>query len=298
MSILKTYQFISGHPVTKHQKAKALSRWFRWQISSRLLGMPVVVPYVNQTRLIVKKGMTGATGNFYCGLHEFNDMAFVLHFLKGTDDLFVDIGANVGSYTILAAATGANVISLEPVRNTFEALLDNVHINRFQNQVLAINTAVGSSQGELLMTADKDTTNQAIKLEDTYQGLAEKVPVTNLDSLLKGKSIPALIKIDVEGFEGEVISGGYETFSNNQQLAVIMELNGSATRYGVNELDLHQKMLDFGYKSFCYDPIERNLTDLKGKNLESGNTLYLKKPNEVLSQLKGSPEYCVLDINI
>jgi hypothetical protein len=47
-------------------------------------------------------GMTGATGNLYVGLHEFEEMAFLLHFLR-PGDLFADVGANVGSYTILAA---------------------------------------------------------------------------------------------------------------------------------------------------------------------------------------------------
>ena len=45
--------------------------------------------------------MTGATGNIYCGLYEFLDMAFLLHFLRN-GDLFGDIGSNIGSYTVLA----------------------------------------------------------------------------------------------------------------------------------------------------------------------------------------------------
>lgn len=46
--------------------------------------------------------MTGATGNWYCGLQEYEDMSFVLHALR-PGDLFVDVGANIGSYSILAA---------------------------------------------------------------------------------------------------------------------------------------------------------------------------------------------------
>lgn len=54
--------------------------------------------------------MTGATGNIYVGLHEFEDMAFLLHVLRRTD-LFVDVGANIGSYTILAGgAAGAKLL--------------------------------------------------------------------------------------------------------------------------------------------------------------------------------------------
>ena len=46
--------------------------------------------------------MTGATGNIYCGLHEFIELTFLLHLLR-PNDLSLNIGANVGSYIILAA---------------------------------------------------------------------------------------------------------------------------------------------------------------------------------------------------
>ena len=62
---------------------------------------PVVVNYINDSRLLVQTGMTGATGNIYTGLHEFEDMGFALHFLQ-EGDYFIDLGVNVGSYTVLA----------------------------------------------------------------------------------------------------------------------------------------------------------------------------------------------------
>ncbi len=62
----------------------------------------VIVHWIGGTRLAARRGMTGLTGNIYAGLHEFADMAFLLHFLRPSD-LFADVGANVGSYTILAS---------------------------------------------------------------------------------------------------------------------------------------------------------------------------------------------------
>lgn len=46
--------------------------------------------------------MRGATGNVYVGLHEFESMGFVLHVLRSSS-AFIDVGANVGAYTVLAA---------------------------------------------------------------------------------------------------------------------------------------------------------------------------------------------------
>jgi hypothetical protein len=55
------------------------------------------------------------TGNLYAGLHEFSEMGFLLHLLR-QNDLFVDVGANLGSYTVLASAVcQARNIAFEPV---------------------------------------------------------------------------------------------------------------------------------------------------------------------------------------
>src|SRR6476469_5615627 len=93
--------FLSDHPLTRDHRAAAFARVCRWQIESRLRD-EVIVPWIGSIRLAVRRGMTGATGNVYAGLHEFADMAFTLHFLR-PNDLFLDVGANIGSYTLLAS---------------------------------------------------------------------------------------------------------------------------------------------------------------------------------------------------
>src|SRR5215212_3903441 len=126
MSLLKTLQYIVNHPLNRSNKLAAIKRYFNWQVSSRLNPHPVIYPFVEGSSLVVQKSMTGATGNVYCGLHEFNDMGFLLHFLR-PGDLFFDIGANIGSYTILASAVvGASTVSFEPVPSTFRNLQKNV----------------------------------------------------------------------------------------------------------------------------------------------------------------------------
>ena len=121
---LRTVNFLLNHPLSSRNKIKAAFRFISWQLRSRLIGKPVVYDFVNQSQLLVYPGMTGATGNIYAGLHEFYDMGFVLHALQD-EDVFVDIGANIGSYTVLAGSVvGANCISIEPVPHTFSYLLD------------------------------------------------------------------------------------------------------------------------------------------------------------------------------
>ena len=102
VALARTLHYIVQHPLNRDDRLAAVGRFLRWQLSCRLLPGAVAVPFVNATRLLVTPGMTGATGNLYCGLHEYQDMAFVLHALRA-GDRFIDIGANIGSYTVLAA---------------------------------------------------------------------------------------------------------------------------------------------------------------------------------------------------
>ncbi len=292
MSLLNTYRFIASHPLTRMHRTAALIRWLRWQVGSRVLGWPVAVPFVGETRLLAKPGMTGATGNVYCGLHEFEDMAFVLHFLRA-GDLFVDIGANIGSYTILASAAKADVISFEPVPTTFETLLDNIHLNRLEKTVDARNAAVGRSNGELEMIADQDTTNQVLTDAHPYTGASVRVPVVALDSALQGRT-PRLIKIDVEGFETEVLAGAQATLQHPALAAVLMELNGSGARYGFDEDGLHRDMLAMGFRPHRYEPLGRRLIDLEGARSGSGNTLYLRDHDAIQVTLKAAPRCAVM----
>ena len=95
-------RFISNHPLTCDHRAEAFLRFAHWQITARL-NDEVIIPWIEGTRLAVKRGMTGATGNIYTGLHDFPEMAFLLHFLR-PGDLFYDVGANVGSYTVARRA--------------------------------------------------------------------------------------------------------------------------------------------------------------------------------------------------
>ena len=147
MSLVSLLKFIANHPLNRQHKIKAISRFAKWQINSRLNPYPVVYNYTDRTKLIIQRSMTGATGNLYCGLHEFNDMGFLLHFLR-SDDLFIDIGANIGSYTILAAGhIGASVVSVEPVPKTFEYLKNNIAINQIDSKVVTHNLALGHEMG-------------------------------------------------------------------------------------------------------------------------------------------------------
>ena len=159
MAFFNTVKFILNHPLAGRHKGKALARYARWQVYFRLNPHPILYPFVEDTRLVTYRGLTGALFNMYTGLHEFEDMAFMMHLLR-PEDTFVDIGANIGSYSVLSAGVvGCHTLAIEPVPSTFQLLRQNVGLNRLDERVELHNVGVGSAEGTLRFTESLDTVN-------------------------------------------------------------------------------------------------------------------------------------------
>ena len=296
MSMLQTFKFIFSHPLSRNQRGAAYKRWLRWQIGSRISLGGNVVAFIGGTRLLAQPGMTGATGNVYCGLHECHDMGFVLHFLR-KEDLFLDVGANIGSYTVLASgAVGAETICFEPVPDTFQHLLDNIYLNRLVDRVTPLNVAVGAEAGELEMMADRDTVNRVVSGEG-YSGVKVKVPVVTLDETLAGR-IPKLIKIDVEGFETLVLGGAANMLADTRLEAVLMELNGSGEDYGFDEQAIHRDMLNLGFKQCSYNALTRELQMNAETSWYTGNNLYVRNPKLAQNLVSSAQRYALIGMQI
>ena len=263
-----------------------------WQIGSRLVPGPVAVNFVNDTMLLVEPGMTGATGNVYAGLHEFQDMAFALHLLR-SDDLFVDVGANIGSYTVLAASVGAKTISIEPIKNAFEHLVRNIHLNDISASVDARQIGISSTSGTLKFTNGLDTVNHVVNGQEPPESNTCEVQVEALDDVIAGMK-PVLIKIDVEGFEREVVAGAKKALAETSLLAVIMELNGGGQRYDHDESELFTRMVEYGFTPCSYEPYQRRLNKLNGKNEAGGNTLFVRDMEMVIERLMSAPSFSVM----
>jgi FkbM family methyltransferase len=288
MSIFDTLGFIVTHPLNGQRKVAAIADFIRWQIGSRLVPGPVIYTWVNGSRMIVRPGEAGLTGNLYCGLHEFPDMAYLLH-VVGPDDLFVDVGANVGSYTLLAcAARGARGHAFEPVPTTFARLVDNLRINHLGDRVTAWNVGVADQAGELAFTSGENATNHVVTANDSPSA-AVRVKVLPLDEVL-GTDSPSVIKIDVEGFEAPVLSGASRTLANPALHSVIMELNGSGSRYGFKDEQMVRTMAGHGFSTFSYEPFSRQLTSLDGKNSRAGNTLFIRGEAAIRARLREAPK--------
>lgn len=119
-----------------------------------------------------------------------------------------------------------------------------------------------------------------------------EVPIDKLDNIVS-KKVPSLIKIDVEGFETEVINGGENTILNNTLKAIIIELNGTGKRYGFDDEQIDKKLRKHGFLPYLYKPFERKLEKLStfGKN----NTIYIRDFNNIRERVNTAKKIKIFD---
>jgi FkbM family methyltransferase len=160
--------------------------------------------------------------------------------------LFVDVGANVGTYTIWAAECGAEVMALEPAADTFGLLLENVALNGYQ--VAAIQAAAGDRCGTARFTAGRDAVNRL-----DPDGLVVTRLVT-IDSLIGGRHVAGM-KVDVEGFEIDVLQGCTRALSERRIGLIQLEWNAmSQLALGSDRRPVADLLAQHGYQLFRPDP--------------------------------------------
>jgi len=280
---------IVGHPLNRGRAPAAMLRWGGWQVKSRLSPGLHVVPFVNGTRLHARAGMAGVTGNIYYGLADYEEMAFFGHFLR-PDELFADVGANVGAYSVLASgAVGARTAAFEPIEAAADMIEANARLNGIEDRLVLHRTAVGDAPGTVRMTTDRDTGNKVVA--DGLAGV--DVPVVTLDTVFASET-PVAMKIDVEGYTAEVLAGAQTILTAPGLQAFTVEIFARAGKHRAGQTDLFAMVTDFGFTAARYDPKTRVLTAIGGPNTASDNTIFIKDFERAAERLRTAP---ALDVN-
>jgi FkbM family methyltransferase len=286
VKILATLRFVANHPLNRGRKFRAVAEYGFIQVAARLAPGDVCVEFPNRTRLLVSPRMKGAAHFITPRLNEFNDMAFVMHFLRA-GEMFADVGANIGAFTVLAAGVaGSRAVSFEPSPETFAMLSRNIALNGLKERVRPVNAVVGRQPGTVQFSVGLGTENHVADAAET--GNSQPTQMTTLDGELADN--PAvLLKVDVEGFETEVFAGAEKTLKNQVLQAIIVEHNGSGNRYGYDEEKLHAQIRGAGFSPCRYEPFERRLSPLLADF--SDNIIYIRDLTSAQERLRAAPAF-------
>ena len=183
-------------------------------------------------------------------------------------DTFIDIGAHVGYFSMLAAQlvgpTGT-VYSFEPEPANYAHLLEHIEVNGATN-VRPLHWAVGAapSIAEFFVNADNDGGHALWEVgrhpfnEQTRKApVSRKVFVTSLDTFFEGRDMRTLkaIKMDAEGAEFAILVGSRELLRRARIPFIIAEIN----RYGLESMGASERhvralMTELGYETYLFQP--------------------------------------------
>jgi FkbM family methyltransferase len=186
--------------------------------------------------------------------------------------LFVDVGANIGIYSVWAGELGASVIAIEPAEDTFVLLQENVLLNGYAVEM--IQAAAGASPGMAKFTSGQDCVNHL----DPH-GNAE-VNLITIDDLL-GDRLVGGMKIDVEGFEIDVLRGCLGSLASGRIGLLQMEWNNSCeSAVGSDRAPVADLLVRFGYRMYRPTPDGR-LVDV-GRYPQYGPDVFAMKVDKTV----------------
>ncbi len=166
-------------------------------------------------------------------------------------DLFIDVGANIGTYSLIAAKNGIKTIAYEPVPNNFDSLIKNIELNELAHLIKPFKFGLGTDDSVIVFNYNPVKPGASgVNLIKKY-GTKEKVEIKNFDNLqineLKNVK-KVVVKIDVEGMELEVLKGMQTFIKSTKDLCIIIEskhigdskiesLLNSITKFNISTID-------------------------------------------------------------
>lgn len=171
-----------------------------------------------------------------------------------SDDVFYDIGANVGLYTCFAGGktTDGTVVAFEPHPLNVERIEENVELNDVTAKVCEV--ALAAEDGAASLEVQEDVTGVVGNVSKEANG-GEKIQVPielrNGDEMVKTGEIPVpdVVKIDVDGGEADVVHGLSETLSHTDCRRVYCEIHPNALEeYGATAEEVHEILEEAGFE--------------------------------------------------
>lgn len=152
----------------------------------------------------------------------------------GNYDVFLDIGANIGTYTIMLAGKGLRCFAFEPIYANHKALNINILLNSFENTATAFNFGLGSNDSSADFAFDPLNTGAshiasvpADTPEAEKRSIHTTIQLKKLDDVMTMLNLSdtdrILVKIDVEGMEIDVIKGAVKFLQRFDKLMLVME---------------------------------------------------------------------------
>lgn len=236
-------RLVVTHPSNRGHRLGRMAWVVRYELNA-LRGRSTTVPFSDDVRINARKGGNSSGRAAFVRLPDWPEMLVWKEWLR-PGDLFVDVGANAGLYTLVAAETGADVVAVEPAPDMVELLRANVRLNSFE-QVQIHEVALMDHAGKVSLRGPDANRRVA-----SSSAVGETRAMT-LDQLVGDAHIRGM-KIDVEGNERLVLQGAPRLLSESRIDLIQLEWNEtSESALGEDRAPLASLLHDAGYGLFRF----------------------------------------------
>ena len=161
------------------------------------------------------------------GTFEVDETRLLTRLLENADVL-VDVGANLGYYTLIALKMGKRVVAFEPQPRNLNALFHNITVNGWQDRAEVFPLALSDRPGLLTLFGASGPSASLVKGWASYSAsFRQTVAVSTMDSVIGGGRFAhkhLVVKIDVEGAEYAVLKGAVETLQSKIAPVWVVEI--------------------------------------------------------------------------
>lgn len=242
------------------------------------------VPYVTEWGFKLGGDLSHAMGFGRADLNRINSgEAHTFITLFKQVDAFVDIGANIGIYSLLASQRKLPTVAIEPSPHNFKELVKNIKLNEVKC-VEPLNLAVGQEPGRLTLFGD----GEMASLNKGWGGAANtvetQVDVNTLDNLCahRFEGDQLLIKVDVEGHEAAVLDGAEALLNRTPAPLWIIEHNCEKGVDQAGQDPILRRMFELGYAALPVGQAEASWLKRSDPLPSDGDFLFAKTPSKAL----------------
>ena len=184
------------------------------------------------------------------GIFEKNTIRHILPIIED-DMVFVDVGANVGAYSLIVGKKLINgrVLSFEPNPRTRKYLKQNISLNSLDNIEIIEKGLSNKIEDAVLYTPSLSTASINKHHESSEQ---EAIELITLDSFCQDRGIEEIniLKIDTEGHEVKCIEGAVDIISKSEKLIFIVEIDNNCLHSGYTRESLFEMILSMGFSAY------------------------------------------------
>ena len=261
---MSSFRILINAPYNKSHPISALKRFISWKII-RLCKLKNYKAVFWGNRIInIQYNSFHTMWLMYNYLLDWDEFNLIKNYVLD-GDVVVDVGANIGIYSLWMskyAGTHGKVFAFEPDSSNYFQLIENINLNNLGRYITPIQKAAGNVNGNISFTTGLDGENH---IEKSNLHNVVDVPCVKLDDFFTENNIGHIsyIKVDVEGFELDVLKGSIKYITERKIEIIQLEINQTILNSGTRIEELTDFLTKHDYELCRYCVVSNELKQVR-----------------------------------